>query len=59
MSAGEAPARPQPAVRDQLKAGAQPVTWVSLAGELQRDWARQETVAGIVEVVLNERLLKE
>ncbi len=41
------------------QAGAQPVTWVSLAGELQRDWARQETVAGIVEVVLNERLLKE
>ena len=42
-----------------VQAGAQPVTWVSLAGELQRDWARQETVAGIVEVVLNERLLKE
>ena len=42
-----------------VQAGAQPVTWVSLAGELQRDWARQETVAGIVEMVLNERLLKE
>ena len=42
-----------------VQAGAQPVTWVSLAGELQRDWARQETVAGIVETVLNERLLKE
>jgi nicotinamidase-related amidase len=42
-----------------VQAGAQPVTWVSLAGELQRDWARQATVAGIVEVVLNERLLKE
>jgi nicotinamidase-related amidase len=42
-----------------VQAGAQPVTWVSLAGELQRDWARQETVAGIVEVVLNERLFKE
>jgi hypothetical protein len=42
-----------------VQAGAQPVTWVSLAGELQRDWARLETVAGIVEVVLNERLLKE
>ena len=42
-----------------VQAGAQPVTWVSLAGELQRDWARQETVAGIVETVLNERLLPE
>jgi len=42
-----------------VQAGAHPITWVSLAGELQRDWARQETVAGIVDVVLNERLLKE
>jgi hypothetical protein len=31
----------------------------SLACELQRDWARQETVPQIVEIVLNERLLKE
>jgi len=33
--------------------------WVSLACELQRDWAREETVAGVVEIVLTERLLKE
>jgi nicotinamidase-related amidase len=42
-----------------VHAGAQPITWVSLAGELQRDWARQETVRDLVEVVLNERLTKE
>jgi hypothetical protein len=36
-----------------------PVSWVSLACELQRDWNRQETVPQIVEIVLNERLLKE
>jgi len=41
------------------QAGGQPVSWVSLAVELQRDWARQDTVAAIVEVVLTDRLLKE
>src|SRR3984885_3597316 len=42
-----------------VQAGGQPVSWVSLACELQRDWARQETVPATVEIVLNERLLKE
>jgi nicotinamidase-related amidase len=41
-----------------VQAGAHPVTWVALACELQRDWAREETVAAIVEIVLTERLLK-
>jgi nicotinamidase-related amidase len=41
-----------------VQAGAQPISWVSLACELQRDWARQETVPGIVEIVLTERLLE-
>jgi nicotinamidase-related amidase len=41
------------------QAGGQPVSWVSLACELQRDWARQDTVAAIVEIVLTDRLLKE
>jgi hypothetical protein len=26
--------------------------------ELQRDWAREETVADVIEIVLTERLLK-
>jgi nicotinamidase-related amidase len=38
------------------QAGAQPISWVSLAGELQRDWARVETVPGIVEIVFTDRL---
>ena len=42
-----------------VQAGATPVTWVSLACELQRDWARLETVQEIVQVVLTEQLLKE
>ena len=42
-----------------VQAGGQPVSWVSFASELQRDWARQATVAGVVEIVLTDRLLKE
>jgi nicotinamidase-related amidase len=41
------------------QAGGQPVSWVSLAVELQRDWARQDTVQPIIEIVLTDRLLKE
>ena len=33
-------------------------TWVALAVELQRDWAREETVADVIEIVLTERLLR-
>jgi hypothetical protein len=32
---------------------------MSLSVELQRDWARQDTVQAIVEIVLTDRLLKE
>jgi nicotinamidase-related amidase len=41
-----------------VQAGAHPIGWVSLAVELQRDWAREETVADVIEIVLTERLLK-
>src|SRR5580692_3275889 len=42
-----------------VQAGAQPISWVSFACELQRDWARVETVPELVEIVLTERLLQE
>ncbi len=42
-----------------VQAGGRPISWVSFASELQRDWARSETAAGVVEIVLTERLLKE
>ena len=42
-----------------VAAGGQPISWVSLACELQRDWARLETVPAIVEIVLTDRLTKE
>src|SRR2546425_10290635 len=41
------------------QAGGTPIGWVSLACELQRDWARQETVPDVVRIVLTERLLQE
>jgi nicotinamidase-related amidase len=41
-----------------VQAGAQPISWVSLACELQRDWARTGTVPDIVDIVLTSRLLK-
>jgi nicotinamidase-related amidase len=41
-----------------VQAGAQPVTWVAFAVELQRDWAREETVADVIKIVLTDRLLK-
>ena len=42
-----------------IQAGGQPISWVSLPVELQRDWARQDTVAAVIEIVLTDRLLKE
>lgn len=33
------------------QAGGQPITWIQLACELQRDWARQATTAGFSEIV--------
>jgi nicotinamidase-related amidase len=41
-----------------IQAGGQPVSWVSLAGELLRDWARPEAAA-IAGIVVTDRLAKE
>jgi nicotinamidase-related amidase len=41
-----------------VQAGGRPISWAALAVELQRDWAREETVADVIEIVLTERLLK-
>ena len=40
-----------------VQAGARPISWVGLAGELQRDWARGDTVGDLVDIVLTTRLL--
>ena len=35
------------AIRRLVAAGAQPMTWLGMAGELQRDWARTERLAEV------------
>ena len=41
-----------------VEAGAQPISWVSLAGELQRDWARKKTVPAVVDIMITSRFAK-
>ena len=41
------------AVQRMIQAGAVPITWTVFGSELQRDWARTETVPGMVEVLVN------
>jgi len=44
------------ALERMVQAGAQPISWMSLACELQRDWARLETVADVVDIVITTRM---
>jgi nicotinamidase-related amidase len=54
---GTSPGAHKAGLERVTRAGAQPISWVSLACELQRDWARTETVADVVDIVLTSRLL--
>jgi nicotinamidase-related amidase len=56
---GTSPEAHRAGLKRVIQAGGQPVGWVSLACELQRDWARQDTVAEVVQIVLTDRLRKE
>ena len=56
--AGTSPEAHRAGLERIVQAGGQPISWVSLAGELQRDWARRDTVSAIVDIVLTSRLLK-
>jgi nicotinamidase-related amidase len=38
------------AIRRLVAAGAQPITWLALAGELQRDWARTEHLGEVAQL---------
>lgn len=40
------------AVRRMVQAGAVPMTWMAVASEWQRDWAREKTAAGLSSVML-------
>ena len=57
--AGTSPEAHRAGLDRVVQAGGQPISWVTLACELQRDWGRQETVPAVVEIVLTDRLLKE
>jgi nicotinamidase-related amidase len=40
------------AIQRMVQAGAVPITWAVLASELQRDWARTDTVPGISQLLI-------
>ena len=39
------------AVRRVVQAGAVPMTWMAVQGELQRDWSRESTAPGLAEIL--------
>jgi len=44
------------ALMRMYQAGAKPVTWNSIACELQRDWARKETVPGFLQTTIDQNM---
>ena len=40
------------AIRRMVQAGVAPITWLALSGEWQRDWARNETLGALAEVLV-------
>jgi nicotinamidase-related amidase len=49
-SGGVSPEAHDMAIRRMVAAGAQPITWLGLAGELQRDWARTERLGEVAQL---------
>jgi nicotinamidase-related amidase len=41
------------AIRRLVAAGAQPITWLAMAGELQRDWARTKYLGDVAKIFAN------
>src|SRR6201987_6185741 len=41
------------AIRRMVAAGAQPITWLGMAGELQRDWARTERLGEVAQILFD------
>ena len=52
-SGGVSPEAHDMAVRRMVAAGAQPITWLGLAGELQRDWARTERLGEVAQLFID------
>ena len=49
-SGGVSPEAHDMGIRRMQAAGAQPVTWLGMAGELQRDWARTEHLGEVAQI---------
>jgi nicotinamidase-related amidase len=52
-SGGVSPEAHDMAVRRMVAAGAQPITWLGMAGELQRDWARTERLGEVAQLFID------
>jgi nicotinamidase-related amidase len=52
-SGGVTPEAHDMGIRRLVVAGAQPITWLALAGELQRDWARTEHLGEVVQLLID------
>src|SRR6266446_9867103 len=52
-SGGVTPEAHDMAIRRLVAAGAQPITWLAMAGELQRDWARTEHLKEVAQVLID------
>src|SRR4029077_8349944 len=52
-SGGVSPEAHDLAIRRLVAAGAQPVTWLGMAGELQRDWARTEHLGEVAQLFID------
>ena len=50
-SGGVSPEAHDMAIRRLVAAGAQPITWLGMAGELQRDWARTEKLGEVAQIL--------
>ena len=52
-SGGVSPEAHDMAIRRLVAAGAQPITWIGMAGELQRDWARTANLGEVTQILLD------
>jgi nicotinamidase-related amidase len=52
-SGGVTPDAHDMAIRRLVAAGAQPITWLGLTGELQRDWARTEHLGEVAQILID------
>ena len=52
-SGGVSPEAHDMAIRRMVAAGVQPITWLGLAGELQRDWARTERLEEVAQLFID------